>query len=265
MPTTKYHPISTLGKGGQGFVLRAKSEQGDVAIKVTQKKDIHDWIQVDDLIPYELHCLKSASHKNIVPVIDYYQDEHFYYYVMPLPQKYVTHQWEMMYQRKDPSMDLFELIESYPVNEDMAKSLFRQAVEAVAYLHQLGIAHGDIKDENFLVDSNLHLYLIDFGSARPVGLTNPKIFKGTAQYAAPEVFGAQYYESVLADVWSLGIVLYILIFKRIPFCSLSEAKTIPPPLYSGHDEAYDLINQMLQKDPTRRLSLDQVSTHRWLI
>jgi protein-serine/threonine kinase len=265
MTTNKYHPICTLGRGGQGFVLRAKSEEGDVAIKVTQKKDIHDWIQDQDVIPYELYCLKTVSHKNIVSVIDYYQDENFYYYVMPLPQKYVTHQMEMMYKRKDPSIDLFELIESYPVNEAMAKSLFCQAIDAVSHLHEVGIAHGDIKDENFLVDSNLQLYLIDFGSARPVGSTNPSIFKGTVQYAAPELFGKEHYDSVPADVWSLGIVLYILLFKRLPFCSLSEVKMIPPPYYSGQDKAFDLVQKLLEKNPKRRWTLEQAKLHPWLL
>jgi protein-serine/threonine kinase len=260
---TKYQPICTLGKGGQGFVMKAKSMYGHVAIKVTQKQAIQDWIDDGiDIIPYEVYCMKRAQHKNIIKLLDSFQDEHFYYYVMPLYEKYTASQ-DIVIGFSSPSIDLFELIESNEITEPMAKRLFMQAIDAIDHLHKCGITHGDIKDENFLVDANLTLYLIDFGSARPSGFVTPKVFKGTLQYAAPEVFGQLPFHTVQADIWSLGIMLYVLLFKRLPFCSLSEVMCVEPPFVKGFENGYDLVELLLAKDPDQRPFLTNVKNHPW--
>lgn len=121
-------------------------------------------------------------------------------------------------------MDLFDYIE---LNENMTRAeiqhIFRQIVDAVAHLHRHNIVHRDIKDENVIVDSTGHVQLIDFGSA---AYLKPEqkfdTFAGTLDYCAPEVLRGNTYTGPPQDIWSLGILLYTLIYKENPFYNIDE-------------------------------------------
>jgi serine/threonine protein kinase len=110
------------------------------------------------------------------------------------------------------AMDLFEFINlilpRYKYREAVSKHIFTQIVEAVKYLHSIDITHGDIKDENVLIDQLLSIKLIDFGSARSNQISVP--FHGTAIYAPPESYTLSY-NCISADIWSLGCLLYTLL------------------------------------------------------
>jgi serine/threonine protein kinase len=139
-------------------------------------------------------------------------------------------------------------------------------VDAVEFLHQQRICHGDIKDENILLDENNHVSLIDFGAAQELGITNNKHFKGTVQYQAPEVFSIHDYDNEKAECWSLGIVLYALLFKRMPFSSLQEIREghvkCWNPKYVG---GYKVCLGFLEKDPDIRCNIEQIKKQSWLI
>jgi serine/threonine protein kinase len=152
-------------------------------------------------------------------------------------------------------MDLFDYIE---LNENMTRKeiqhIFRQIVDAVAHLHRHNIVHRDIKDENVIVDSIGHVQLIDFGSA---AYLKPEqkfdTFAGTLDYCAPEVLRGNTYTGPPQDIWSLGILLYTLIYKENPFYNIDEIMSrdlrIPYTLDDGEYSARDwYFGLLVRKD-----------------
>jgi serine/threonine protein kinase len=191
-------------------------------------------------------------------------------------------------------MDLFDYIE---LNENMTRAeiqhIFGQIVDAVAHLHRHNIVHRDIKDENVIVDSTGHVQLIDFGSAAYLKAEQKfDTFAGTLDYCAPEVLRGNTYTGPPQDVWSLGILLYTLIYKENPFYNIDEIMSrdlrIPYTLDDGEYTArkklirirllkmmdakptspivgsIDLIKHMLDRDVDSRLTIEDVVQHRWL-
>ena len=169
---------------------------------------------------------------------------------------------------KRAAMDLFECIEqSDHFTEPMARHIFSQVVEAVAHLHNLGLAHRDIKDENILIDHDFSVKLIDLGSAAFVNPDRPfDLFLGTKQYAAPEILCRNEYCGWAADVWSLGCCLYIILTGAVPFSSGTQAIQYPftTPNRDVSDSCLNLLRRMLEKDARKRANIEEIRNHPWL-
>ncbi|KAJ1551360.1 hypothetical protein HK096_000700, partial [Nowakowskiella sp. JEL0078] len=122
------------------------------------------------------------------------------------------------------SRDLFEAIERnrfFP--ESQVRNIFAQIVNAIAYLHlEKNIVHRDLKDENIIVEENLRVKLIDFGTAWTIPTDKSEYFdtySGTKQYASPEIIRGERYEGPPQDIWALGVLLFVLAFGEYPFVS----------------------------------------------
>lgn len=154
--------------------------------------------------------------------------------------------------------------------------LFRQIIAALLYCHRLHIHHRDLKPENILLDkANFQIKLVDFGMAalQPVGskLTTPC---GSPHYAAPEVIKSVEYDGAKADIWSCGVILFVMLTGSPPFNydeqgdlghlfrEIAMARyTMPSDL---SPEAQDLIRRILVPDPRRRISLEAIWNHPFL-
>lgn len=122
------------------------------------------------------------------------------------------------------SMDLFDYIElNEHISETEIQRIFKQVALAVKHIHDLGIVHRDIKDENILLDESGSVSLIDFGSAAYFrkGRTFDT-FGGTLDYCAPEILKGMAYEGPPQDIWSLGTLLYTLVYRENPFYNVDE-------------------------------------------
>jgi PAS domain-containing serine/threonine kinase len=133
-------------------------------------------------------------------------------------------------------------------------------------MHSCGVLHRDIKDENVIINERFEVKLIDFGSAV---LHKPGIkmhtFYGTIEYCSPEVLEGNPYEGPELEVWSLGVLLYIIIFWENPFFNIEE--TIRCRLLLPHQVSpgcVHLVRSILVKDPKQRLTLQQVCEDQWL-
>ncbi|KAJ3299831.1 hypothetical protein HDU76_006211 [Blyttiomyces sp. JEL0837] len=161
--------------------------------------------------------------------------------------------------------------------EDQARYVFRQILSAVTYLLTMNILHRDIKDENILIDQNFNVKLIDFGSACFTTQSGDGLFLGTLQYAAPEIVEGRASRGSPCEIWSLGCCLFIMVTGESPFETIHDVRMSPPPFsrtrgnggVSGGSGKLShlcqhLISWMLEKDPAKRPSVQQVLQHPWL-
>ncbi|XP_074072753.1 serine/threonine-protein kinase SIK2 isoform X2 [Macrotis lagotis] len=159
------------------------------------------------------------------------------------------------------------------LNESEARRKFWQILSAVDYCHSRKIVHRDLKAENLLLDNNMNIKIADFGFGNFFKSGEPlATWCGSPPYAAPEVFEGQQYEGPQLDIWSMGVVLYVLVCGALPF----DGPTLPilrqrvlegrfriP--YFMSEECEHLIRRMLVLDPSKRLTIAQIKEHKWML
>ena len=209
----------------------------------------------------EITILKSQDHPNIIRVYEFFEDERRLYIVM----------------EHCSGGELFaEIIKRKNFNEINAAQIMQQLFSALAYLHGKQVVHRDLKPENILLEDQhdvLNIKIIDFGTAVivPEG-RGVKGMVGTPYYIAPEVVNAEY--DCLADLWSAGVIMYILLSGQPPFPGNSDADIIariglgvfnyPAEIWGRISlDAIDLINSLLCPKASR-LTATQALAHNWV-
>jgi serine/threonine protein kinase len=250
--------IKTLGEGSHGFVrlCYAKNDQTKVpvVVKYVLRSRIQQWCRCEGYthrIPFEVAILHDIGfHPNIIQFLSFSQDEFF-----------VT----IVTEYKEGVVDLFEYIERTRITEGQIKHIFYQALVALAHIHSLGIVHRDIKDENFLIDTNGVVTLIDFGSAQYIQNGPFLSYAGTSLYKPPELFHGVSYEGTAQDIWQMGILLHILMFRRNPFENEQDICTAEISLRNGYSsESHELLHRLLDRDISNRLTAKEALLHPWL-
>uniref|UniRef100_A0A663LYU5 non-specific serine/threonine protein kinase n=1 Tax=Athene cunicularia TaxID=194338 RepID=A0A663LYU5_ATHCN len=170
--------------------------------------------------------------------------------------------------------EIFDYLASHGrLSESEARRKFWQILSAVEYCHGRKIVHRDLKAENLLLDSNMNIKIADFGFGNFYKSGEPlTTWCGSPPYAAPEVFEGQQYEGPQLDIWSMGVVLYVLVCGALPF----DGPTLPilrqrvlegrfriP--YFMSEECEHLIRRMLVLDPSKRLTIAQIKEHKWML
>ncbi|XP_035516512.1 maternal embryonic leucine zipper kinase [Morone saxatilis] len=256
----KYYELyETIGSGGFAKVkLGRHILTGEkVAIKIMNKKDLGD-----DLprVKVEIEAMKSLSHQHVCRLYHVIETSTQIFMVL----EYCT------------GGELFDyIIAKDRLSEEETRVFFRQIVSAMAYVHSQGYAHRDLKPENLLIDEDHNLKLIDFGlCAKPKGGLNYELMTccGSPAYAAPELIQGKAYIGSEADVWSMGVLLFALLCGYLPFdddnCMVLYRKIArgkydnPRWLSPG---SILLLNQMMQVDPKRRITVRQLLDHPWVM
>eukprot|EP00808_Paulinella_micropora_P019326 g9129.t1 len=166
-------------------------------------------------------------------------------------------------------------------SEPLARTYMKQLLSGLAHCHSKGIAHRDLKPENLLMDSNFNLKIADFGFANVITATQKAMFTecGTPGYMAPEMQLHTGYDGPTADIWSCGVILFILLAGFPPFQrpAMSDwwfnklANGKQSLFWQAHcrnakfsDSCKDLIERMLATDPKKRITLPELEKHEWL-
>ena len=208
----------------------------------------------------ELEVMYALDHPNVIKCFEVYEDSRYIHVVMELCT----------------GGDLLEhMIQNGLFSERDTAILIRKVCKAVNYLHSRNICHRDLKLENILFVSSttgIDIKLADFGLARKFTKYLMHSYAGTLSYMAPEVLQGAYTQT--CDVWSIGVMLYIMLTGKLPFDGESHEEVARMVLsremvYNEKDWervspfALDLVRKMLTYDPEKRIALDRVLAHEW--
>ena len=167
------------------------------------------------------------------------------------------------------------LIDRGNFKEDFACKIFQQILSSLEYLHKNNITHRDIKPENILLTENYDAKLTDFGLSKYYKENQLlSTFCGSPIYASPEMLEGKKYNGTKIDVWGLGISLYTMVCGELPFIIEDEndIKTLINNIINGNysvpdflsNECKDLIKKMLEINPDKRISLEEIKKHKWV-
>ncbi|XP_065216059.1 serine/threonine-protein kinase SIK3-like isoform X7 [Planococcus citri] len=247
----------TIGKGNFAVVKLAKHvvTNTKVAVKIIDKTQLDE--ETLKKIFREIQIMTQLRHPHIIKLYQVMETDKMIYLVT----EYAS------------GGEIFDyLVNNGPMKEEEACRVFQQIVSAVQYCHSMNIVHRDLKAENLLLDSNNDIKLADFGFSNTFVEGQPlSTWCGSPAYAAPELFEGQEYDGPKADIWSLGVVLYVLVSGSLPFDG-TTLQTLRSRVLSGKfripffmtADCEHLIRHMLVVDAEKRYSLRQIIQHNWM-
>lgn len=259
----KYEVKEELGRGAFSLVKLAVNRQTGqkFAVKIIEKKNVEGAYQKN--LQNETEILQRVNHPGIVKLVELFDTDEFLFLVMELTT----------------GGELFDrIVAKGCYTESEAATLVRRIVEAIKYLHDIGICHRDLKPENLLLGSatsDVDVKIGDFGLSK---IISKKMMMqtacGTPGYVAPEVLDASGYDREV-DMWSVGVITYILLCGFPPFYGDSIPKLFEQILQGQYDypsdywdqvsdEAIDFIDHLLVVDRKVRYTAEQALAHPWL-
>ncbi|KAE7997232.1 hypothetical protein FH972_001882 [Carpinus fangiana] len=255
----KYEMGRLLGQGTFAKVYYGKNliTNEGVAIKVINKDNVKKEGLIEQ-IKREISVMRLVRHPNVVELKEVMATKAKIFFVM----EYVK------------GGELFAKVAKGKLKEDLARKYFQQLVSAIDFCHSRGVSHRDLKPENLLLDDNEDLKVSDFGlSALPEQLWNDGLLHtqcGTPAYVAPEVLRKKGYDGAKADIWSCGVILFVLLAGYLPFQAdnlmkmyrkVFKAEFEFPQWFST--DAKQLISQLLVSDPAKRISIPEIMQNPW--
>ncbi|KAI3446759.1 hypothetical protein Pfo_003424 [Paulownia fortunei] len=242
----KYELGRLLGHGTFAKVYHARHLQTgkSAAMKVVGKEKVIR-VGMMEQVKREISVMKMMHHPNIVELHEVMASKTKIYFAM----EYVR------------GGELFAKIAKGRLREEAARNYFQQLISAIDFCHSRGVYHRDLKPENLLLDEDGKLKVTDFGLSafsdhlRQDGLLHTTC--GTPAYVAPEVIGKKGYDGAKADIWSCGVILYVLLAGYLPF----QDDNICPPWFSP--ESRKLITKMLDPNPSTRISIAKIMDSSW--
>lgn len=252
-----YELEKTIGKGNFAVVRLATHliSKSKVAIKIVDKRQL----DTENLkrINREVQIMKLLNHPHIIRLYQVIDTDDMIYLVT----EYAS------------GGDIFDYLFVHKrMEESKARKKFKQIISAISYCHKHYVVHRDLKAENLLLDENMNIKIADFGFSNY--FQSDKFLKtwcGSPPYAAPELFEGKEYDGPKADIWSLGVVLYVMVCGALPFdgktlqslrdCVLSGKFRVP---FFMSSDCENLIRNMLVVDPEKRYTLEQIKKHKWM-
>lgn len=255
----KYDVGRMLGKGTFGKVYFGKDLKtgGSVAIKVIDKEKVLK-VGLIDQTKREISVMGLVKHENVMQLHEVLATKTKIYFVMEYAK----------------GGELFNKISKGKLKEEVARKYFQQLIRAVSFCHSRGVYHRDLKPENLLLDEEGNLKVSDFGlsamkeTRRKDGLLHTTC--GTPAYVAPEVVCRKGYDGAKADIWSCGVILFVLLAGHLPFQDsnliemykkIAKAEFKFPSWFSP--DVRRLLTKILDPNPTTRVSMARIMQSAW--
>jgi len=243
------------GKFGSVYLAREKQTKYIVAIKVLQKSQLLK-AGVEHQLRREIEIQSHLRHKHILRMFGYFYDAKRIYLILEY----------------SPGGELYKrLMDKGRFSEKTSARYITDLARALNYCHEKHVIHRDIKPENLLVGAHGEVKIADFGWSVHAPSSRRTTLCGTLDYLPPEMIDGNKYDHMV-DVWSLGVLLYEFLVGSPPFEAEGHSATylriqkvdlrFPPGVAS---DAQDLIRRLLRKEPSKRLPLDQIASHPWVL
>ncbi|KAH9906673.1 protein kinase SNF1 [Xylariomycetidae sp. FL2044] len=253
-----YNVEKTLGEGSFGKVKLAvhRMTGQKVALKIIARKKLISRDMVGR-VEREIEYLQLLRHPHIIKL-----------YTV------IKTQTEIIMVLEYAGQELFDyIVANNRLPEAKARRFFQQMMCAVEYCHRHKVVHRDLKPENLLLDGQLNVKIADFGLSNI--MTDGNFLKtscGSPNYAAPEVISGKLYAGPEVDVWSCGVILYVLLVGRLPFdddhipslFAKIQRGVFTVPHWIPADAA-SLIRKMLQVNPVQRATIDDIRQEPWFV
>ncbi|XP_059622470.1 SNF-related serine/threonine-protein kinase-like [Phlebotomus argentipes] len=255
-----YDLEETLGSGHFAVVKLARHVfTGEkVAVKVIDKTKLDEVSRAH--LFQEVRCMKLVQHPNVVRLYEVIDTQTKLYLILELGD----------------GGDLYDYIMKHEagLSESLARDYFRQIVRAISYCHQLHVVHRDLKPENVVFFEKLGVVkLTDFGFSNKF-CPGQKLETscGSLAYSAPEILLGDSYDAPAVDIWSLGVILYMLVCGQPPFQEANDSETLTMimdckytmPIHISMG-CRSLISKMLVREPDKRATLNEISQDTWLM
>ncbi|TKY56591.1 CBL-interacting serine/threonine-protein kinase 11 [Spatholobus suberectus] len=255
----KYEVGRLLGCGAFAKVYHARNvETGQsVAVKVVSKKKLNSTGLASN-VKREISIMSRLHHPNIVKLHEVLATKTKIYFVLEFAK----------------GGELFARIAKGRFGEDHARRYFQQLISAVGYCHARGVFHRDLKPENLLLDENGNLKVSDFGLSAvkdQVGVDGLlHTLCGTPAYVAPEILAKKGYDGAKVDVWSCGVVLFVLVAGYLPFND-PNLMVMYRKIYKGEFrcprwfsmELRRFLTRLLDTNPETRITVDEILREPW--
>ncbi|KAI6698620.1 hypothetical protein NL676_018739 [Syzygium grande] len=255
----RYEVGRLLGQGTFAKVYYARniSTGMSVAIKMIDKEKVLK-VGMIDQIKREISVMRLIRHPHVVELYEVMATKTKIYFVMEYAK----------------GGELFNKVAKGKLEEDIARRYFQQLIAAVDYCHSRGVCHRDLKPENLLLDENENLKVSDFGlsalaeSKHQDGLLHTTC--GTPAYVAPEVINRRGYDGSKADIWSCGVILFVLLAGYLPFHD-SNLMEMYRKIGKGEfkfpnwfaPDVRRLLSKILDPNPNTRISMNKIMESSW--
>ena len=252
-----YKILNEIGRGATSTVHMAKNtvtEEG-LCVKIMDKESL----EADDNMTFfrrEVGILSGLNHPNIVKYFDLLEDSNNYY----------------IFMEYCPGESLQGIIERPgKLQESYIATIFRQILEGLKYLHEQNVSHRDLKPDNIIVGSHGKVKIVDFGLSTDDASKLRTTFCGSLAFAAPECITKEPYLAPLSDIWSAGVILYMMAVGRLPWNTSSLPKMMKLIVNGSFSipssvpfAIQSLINMMMKVNPSERPSATQCLNHAFL-